>query len=145
VFLYRAGIFGALDMADEHEGVISLVGGFMTVLDSAASSDCHIARRYSRLLKSLWFPYLQHTSADTRTVQIRIDGNADRTTTSAQKMSKPNTAEESQIIDPEDQEGVLEMTNFDPFCGSFSGFEADIFGSVPQEVFGFQGLDSNLL
>jgi hypothetical protein len=54
VFLYKADVFGAL--RTEHTEVVNLVQHFIRVLEEAAVSDCHIASRFARLLKRMWFP-----------------------------------------------------------------------------------------
>jgi hypothetical protein len=130
VFLWRADIFGALNMADERTRVITLVHEFMTALENAASNEYHIGRRYSRLLKSLWFPNVRQTSANARTASV---------------MSNSQTPETSQSTDLESHGYIAETISFDPFCGGFSGFEADILGFFPQDSFSFQGLNSSYL
>lgn len=54
VFLYKADLFGAFS-AVEHRDILDLVRQFIRVLSDAATSDCHIGYRYSKLLKRLWF------------------------------------------------------------------------------------------
>lgn len=136
MFLYRAGIFGALNITDEQEEVVDIVRGFMAALENSASSYHHIGQRYSTLLKNLWFPGLEQTSANNQTIQMKTYGSAKSTTNTGL-----NTPKVSQSIDPEPQVPMLETMSFDPFYGSFSGFEADVFGFTSQDIFGVQGLD----
>lgn len=142
VFLWRAGIFGALDAAVQDKGVDNLVRGFTRVLDTAASSDNHIGGRYSKLLNSLWSPDPQQTSVIAQTVKEKNDNNGNCTVNNTPMLTTRNSLEASQTNVPQSHEEILEET-FDPFYGSFSGFEADIFGIVQQDILGFQGPDSN--
>ena len=136
MFLYRAGIFGALDITDEQEEVANLVRGFIAALENSASNYHHIGRRYSTLLKNLWFPGLEQTSANSQAIQMKTFGSAKCTTNTG-----TSTPEVSQSMDPEPQVSMLVTMSFDPFYGGFSGFETDIFGFASQDVFGVQGLD----
>lgn len=52
MFLFKAFSYGAIN-EEEHVQSIELVQSFVTKLSQAASSDQHIASRYSKLLQSL--------------------------------------------------------------------------------------------
>lgn len=52
MFLFKAFSYGAIT-EEEHMHSVELVENFVTRLDQAASSDHHIAFRYSKLLRSL--------------------------------------------------------------------------------------------
>lgn len=52
MFLFKAYSYGAIT-EDEHSQSIELVENFVIKLDQAASSDQHIAFRYSKLLRNL--------------------------------------------------------------------------------------------
>ncbi|KAH7125555.1 hypothetical protein B0J11DRAFT_411247, partial [Dendryphion nanum] len=53
VFLFKASSHGALS-TDEHKECIGIIQSYIESLDTAASSDQHIAARHSALLASLW-------------------------------------------------------------------------------------------
>lgn len=39
----------------EHQEIRDLVRRFLHALDNAVTSDCHVAHRYGKLLRKLWF------------------------------------------------------------------------------------------
>ena len=143
VFLYRARLFGALEVTGEGEEVMKLFRRFMKALENCASSDHHIGRRYNNLLKSLWFPALGLTVGDGQMTPVEPHNNTVSASNTVQSTSIPDLIEISQTLQPESQDSALETMIFDPFCGSFYGFETDIFGFMPQDNFNFQGSNLN--
>jgi hypothetical protein len=127
-----------LDGTDEDGEVTNLVQQFIEALKNATGSDHHTGRRYSLLLKGFWFPAPGQTVAD---AQMTCPDNHNRSVSAsntAKIMPIPQIIEISQYNEQEAQDCVLEPTPFDPFWGSFSGFEAELFGFMPQDNFGFQ-------
>jgi hypothetical protein len=137
VFLWRADKFGALNMSDEHQRVVKLVRGFTATLQSAAGNEYHIGRRYSRLLENLWFPGHGLTSE-------MVDGNV-KCATNSLATNQPKTLEILSNTELEAHRSILQTIGLDPFCGSFSGFEADFLEFGLQDGFDFQGLNPNNL
>ena len=54
MFLFKTDAFGTLSNA-EHDEVVDLMQRFIHVMERTASSETHIALRYNKLLKRLWF------------------------------------------------------------------------------------------
>lgn len=84
VFLFKADTFGALSKT-EHDEVVDLIQRFIHVMERTASSETHIALRYNKLLKKLWFahgPYAHATALDNPAVasDSRTIGGSDNPT-----------------------------------------------------------------
>lgn len=56
VFLHKAVVFGAISYDEEKDEVRNLVLAYILILEKAATNESHIGYRYSKLLKTLWFP-----------------------------------------------------------------------------------------
>lgn len=81
VFLYKAHIFGALTVEKEYQEIISLIKGFISALENAATGEQHIGHRYSRLLRRLWFPTIR-TSTHGQNHQKKSTARGERITNS---------------------------------------------------------------
>lgn len=127
-------------MKKEHNEIIKLVKKFISALEVAATDENHIGLRYSRLLKSLRFRGIDQDRGAELTQQL-VSQVALRNSPSNDQIS---TRAMQDFMEP-DITGVLyngieslaptwvDAANFDPFCGSFSYFESDVFGMVPQK------------
>ena len=62
MFLFKADAFGTLSKT-EHDEVVDLIHRFIHVMERTASSETHIALRYNKLLKKLWFSDSSHATA----------------------------------------------------------------------------------
>ncbi|PMD33557.1 hypothetical protein L207DRAFT_557613 [Hyaloscypha variabilis F] len=113
VFLNRADMFGALAMKDERNEIVKLVRGFILALKVAATSESHIGHRYSGLLQS------DQSSAEV-----------------VQDFTVPDILGTFHDIETS-MPAWVEGAGFDPFCGSFSYFDADIFGTLSQRELDF--------
>lgn len=76
VFLYKAHASGAIPQS-RYEHTISLIQSFITVLQTAAINENHIASRYARLLHDLWFHHPHSPPEDQIPDSSGIRSNAD--------------------------------------------------------------------
>ena len=124
MFLFKADAFGALSKT-EHDEVVDLIQCFIHVMECTASSETHIALRYNKLLKKLWFAEGSYATAleqsaiasDARTLGGSDNPGADEMDNSATGL---------------DLGQVLDLDLFHP---SFSTLDMDLFSN---------GLDVNM-
>ena len=122
MFLFKADAFGALSKT-EHDEVVDLIQCFIHVMECTASSETHIALRYNKLLKKLWFSEgsygtaLKEPASDARTL-----GGSDN----------PGTDEMDNSATGLDLGQVLDLDLFHP---SLSTLDMDLFST---------GLDVNM-
>jgi hypothetical protein len=144
VFLNRADTFGALGTKEERNEILKLVLGFIAALKVAATSGHHIGLRYSRLLQSLWFPVIDQATPESQ--QQNVSQINPRNTLASEQSSAeavqgfavPDILGTSYDVSVETSMPTwAEAAGFDPFCGSFSYFEADIFGTLSQRDIDF--------
>ena len=124
MFLFKTDAFGTLSNA-EHDEVVDLIQRFIHVMERTASSETHIALRYNKLLKKLWFAEGSYATAleqsaiasDARTLGGSDNPGADEMDNSATAL---------------DLEQALDLGLFHP---SFSTLDMDLFSN---------GLDVNM-
>lgn len=124
MFLFKAGAFGTLSKT-EHDEVVDLIHRFIHVMERTASSETHIASRYNKLLKKLWFSDGSCATAldnppiasDARTIGGSDNPISDKMDNSAAAL---------------DLGQVLDLDQFHP---SFSTLDMDLFSP---------GLDANM-
>jgi hypothetical protein len=123
VFLYRARLFGALEVTGEGEEVMKLFRRLMKALENCASSDRHIGRRYNKLLERLWFPALGLTVADSQMTPAELHNNTVSASNTVQNTSIPDLIEMSQTLQPESQDSVLETMVSIPSVAAFTALK----------------------
>ena len=131
VFLYKADIFGAL-VGTEHAEITYLVQQFIQVLEEAAVSDCHIASRFSILLKRMWLSDGQCSSPRTASSDALNNINGPRQPTEHFELPRNtdlvdnrncrNAAFETQLPEPL----YIPTPDFNLFCPGFSSLESDL-------------------
>ena len=118
MFLFKADAFGALSKT-EHDEVVDLIQCFIHVMECTASCETHIALRYNKLLKKLWFAEGSYATAleqsaiasDARTLGGSDNPGADEMDNSATAL---------------DLGQVLDLDLFHP---SFSTLDMDLFSN----------------
>jgi hypothetical protein len=151
VFLYRADMFGAFTMKEEHHEVVELVRGFMSALEEAATGENHIGLRYNKLLKNLWFPERALTKIklpqemSSRVSFTNSFANDQQPGENGQSFIEPDMVWSFQNTTSEPAQATLfGESGFDPFCGSSSDFDVDLFGMLSQGTFQFGTLADHL-
>jgi hypothetical protein len=137
-------MFGALAIKEERNEIVNLVCGFILALEVAATSERHIGLRYSRLLQGLWFSAIDQPRPESQPQNLS-QINPRNTPASEQLFAEavqsfivPDILGTSHDVAVEiSMPTWVEGAGFDPFCGSFSYFEADIFGTLCQRDIDF--------
>jgi hypothetical protein len=123
---------------------MKLVRGFILALEVAATSERHIGLRYSRLLQGLWFPAINQPRPESQPQNL-CQINPRNTPASehlfaeaVQGLIVPDILGTSHDVAIEiSMPTWVEGAGFDPFCESFSYFEADILSTLCQRDIDF--------
>jgi hypothetical protein len=132
-------MFGALTMKEEHNEVVKLIRGFMLALKVAATSEHHIGLRYSRLLNPLWFPAIDQARPESQQQNVSQINPPNTPASNHPSAEAVQGSTVPDILRTAHHVGVetamptwVDGSGFDPFCGSLSYCEADIFGMLSQ-------------